>query len=420
MNILLLGADGFIGRHLEAALRAAGHAVSRGVRHAKTADDLLIDYRRDHDAARWQARLAGVEVVINAVGILGERQRGDFDSLHVAAPRALFDACKAMGVSRVVQISALGAESRLTPYLASKCDADCALLAAGTMAIVVRPALVFGLDGRSSRFFLALASLPLHALPSEGRQALRPIHIDDLAELVLRLIERPACGPLVLEAVGGQTVSYRELLAVYRQNLGLPPAPAWPLPRGLLAAAACVGGCFPQALLRRETLRMLYAGNSADDGSTRQILGRAARSPETFIAAGEKKAARLQALADWRAPLLRCLLAFLWLWSGAVSLLWPETGRTLLAALGLQGVAADSVLLLAAAADMLFGVLTLWRPSARLWLAQGLLVIAYSLLVAVFLGEFFLHPFAPIVKNLFVLAALLLLLAEDGSGETPT
>lgn len=412
MNILLLGADGFIGRHLDVALRAAGHAVVRGVRHVRAAGGIGIDYRRDHETSVWRERLAGIDVVINTVGILSERQKDDFLHIHTTAPLALFSACRAVGVRKVVHISALGADTRRTAYLASKADADDALSGMGMMGVVVRPGLVFGSDGTSSRFFLALASLPLHGLPGDGQQLLRPIHIDDLCELVLNIVATTSCAGQIIDAVGGKTLSYRELLACYRQSLGLRPAATWRIPWSLLALAVALGEFFPKTLLRRDTLRMLRVGNYANDADTRRLLGRAARSPAEFLSPGEQAAARGRAFAAWRTPLLKGLLAFLWLWSGVVSLLWPDTGLALLATLGVHGGLADATLLGAAMTDMFFGVLTLWRPSPRLWLAQGLLIVAYSLIVALLLGEFLLHPFAPIVKNIFVLATLFLLWAE--------
>ncbi|MGE3774891.1 MAG: NAD-dependent epimerase/dehydratase family protein, partial [Gammaproteobacteria bacterium] len=40
MKVLVLGADGFIGRHLVAALELRGHAVLRGARTSTTAQEL--------------------------------------------------------------------------------------------------------------------------------------------------------------------------------------------------------------------------------------------------------------------------------------------------------------------------------------------------------------------------------------------
>ena len=112
MNVLLLGADGFLGHHLQIALETAGHTVHRGVhRPVRRADEIAVDYARDVDPGAWRGRLTGVDAVINAVGILREGRGRRFDAIHDQAPRALFVACRTAGVRRVIQVSALCADA---------------------------------------------------------------------------------------------------------------------------------------------------------------------------------------------------------------------------------------------------------------------------------------------------------------------
>jgi hypothetical protein len=67
----------------------------------------------------------------------------------------------------------------------------------------------------------------------------------------------------------------------------------------------------------------------------------------------------------------------------------------------------------AAGLDLAMAAATVLRPGRRLWLAQIALICVYSVLVIWRLPEFLLHPFAPIVKNLAVLALLAQLWAEE-------
>src|SRR4051812_33365609 len=125
MLILLTGASGFIGLHLLAALRAAGHVVTAaGRRQLPGVPMVHADFTRDTDAAVWMPRLKDVDVVINAVGILRETGQQSFEFTHARTPIALFEACAQSGVQRVIQISALGADSGTTGYFRSKHAAD--------------------------------------------------------------------------------------------------------------------------------------------------------------------------------------------------------------------------------------------------------------------------------------------------------
>jgi hypothetical protein len=122
-------------------------------------------------------------------------------------------------------------------------------------------------------------------------------------------------------------------------------------------------------------------------------------------------------LALWL-PVLRIALALMWVWTGIVSLgLYPvQDSYALLARTGLHGAAAGIALYGAALLDLVLGVLTLAAPARwrrPVWLAQLALIAGYTLLVTLFLPEFWLHPYGPISKNLPILAAIALLWALE-------
>ncbi|WP_088503381.1 SDR family oxidoreductase [Burkholderia ubonensis] len=417
MNILVCGANGFIGRALCARLEAGGHRVVRGVhagRGAAGPREIAIDYARDVRPEHWRARLDGIDAVVNAVGMLTGRRGVTLDAVHRAAPCALFDACCGAGVRRIVQISALGVERGDTAYFASKLAADAYLQTLPIDFRIVRPALVYGATGASARYFRMLASLPVHVLPAGGRQLLRPVHVDDLAELVARLIERPAAGERIVDVVGADEVEYREMLAIYRRAMGFPPAMRVSVPGALFAAAATLSGRMPGAMLTRDTWAMLRAGNTGDIAASSAALGRPPRGLRAFIGA-QAVALRHEALAAWRRPLLTGSLAIVWIWTAIASaFIHPlRDSLALLAHVHLTGISALAALYAACALDFVFGVATVVAPSRRLWAAQIVLIVAYSAVIAVAMPGLLAEPFGPVLKNVPILAVLLILFAEE-------
>src|SRR4051794_36932086 len=103
MRVLLTGASGFIGRALAEALLRRGHAVTRVLRHPRpdAADVLQADFADVPARDWWRTRLAGVDAVVNAVGVLREQAGQSFAALHTAAPVELFHACAQAGVGAV-------------------------------------------------------------------------------------------------------------------------------------------------------------------------------------------------------------------------------------------------------------------------------------------------------------------------------
>jgi uncharacterized protein YbjT (DUF2867 family) len=196
--------------------------------------------------------------------------------VHHLAPKALFQACAEVGVRRVVQISALGADERArTQYHLSKRAADESLMRLDLDWFVLRPSLIYGPGGQSTRLFMKLARLPWLPVMNEGQQVLQPVHISDVVAAVL-LCLRQASPRRVIEVVGAESIEYVDWLRWLRRAQGLPSAPVIKIP-----AALCLGlarmGQFLSPMIRPDNLRMLAAGNHASVQPLAEFLGRMPR-----------------------------------------------------------------------------------------------------------------------------------------------
>jgi uncharacterized protein YbjT (DUF2867 family) len=350
--------------------------------------------------------------VINAVGILREHGNQTFERVHMRAPQALFAACVAAGVRRVVQISALGADRGSSGYFRSKRQADEYLELLPLDWTIVQPSLVFGVGGASARLFTMLASLPVVPLPGDGRQRVQPIHVDDLVLAITAVMQRQDLIGRRIALVGAEALTLRDFLARLRQALGLSRARFLRIPLTLMHVGASVAQLSAHSLLERESLAMLEAGNTADASDTRELLGRAPRPVEEFVPRDLRNLLARQAQLEWLLPLLRWSIALVWIWTGIVSLgLYPRAASLeLLARTGITGALADIALYAAAALDLGLGAATLLMQRRRLlWLAQFVLILIYTIIISFKLPEFWLHPYGPILKNLPLLACIALL-----------
>lgn len=292
MNVLLCGAQGFIGRHLLTRLLAQGHQVratsSRALLPPASEGMAWIqaDFVRDLDPRDWLPRLDGIETVINAVGVLRDSRKRPMEAAHHLGPAALFEASAQAGVRRLVQISALGIAHSETQYARSKRAAEARLLAlqdAGRLeASVVQPSIVFGPGGASSELFLRMARLPGLLLPAEALHCqVQPVAVVDLAEACERLLS--LSGPERLAAVGPQALSLADFIASLRQQLGKSPAWTGLLPGPISRLSARLGDCLPFQPWGRETLALLQQDNCADPAPMQTLLGRQARQPSSFV-----------------------------------------------------------------------------------------------------------------------------------------
>jgi uncharacterized protein YbjT (DUF2867 family) len=427
MRVLLTGATGLIGGAIARALLARGHDVRCAVRDPAR---LRIDHPRCSAIAAdlsqipssdwWRGQLAGVDAVVNAVGILREQGGQTFDALHAQAPAELFRACAQAGVPCAVQVSALGAAADApTDYFRSKHAADEVLRGLPLRGAVVQPSLVFDPHGPSSGLFLTLASAPMLMLPAGGSMDVQPVLLQDVVDGVVALLEQPPGRVETIPFVGARSLSFRAYLATLREQLGMgTPALVLPMPSALFVAAGRIAGHVPGSFLDRDTAVMLLRGNAAPAQRFAQVLGREPAGVRSFVRAADAPALRTRSVLTWTLPALRVALAFLWIWTALVSFgLYPvEDSKALLARVGLHGALATFALYGAAVLDLLLGLLTLWAPRGwrgPVWAAQLALIGGYTVLITLFLPEYWLHPYGPISKNLPIMAAIALLWALE-------
>jgi uncharacterized protein YbjT (DUF2867 family) len=286
MNVLLTGASGFIGSHLAGALRAAGYVVVEARRDIDGATAAVqADFTRDLSARDWLPKLAGIDAVINAVGIAREHGSQTFERIHKRAPQSMFTACVAAGVRRVVQISALGADRGMTPYFLSKRAADDYLATLPLEWTIVRPALVFGPGGTTTRLFTTLARLPLVPLPGRGEQRVQPLYIDDLTAALVRVLSDETLNRARVELVGPQSLSLRELIGGLRASMLLGRPHFLPIPMSLVRIGASIAGLSALSPLDNEMFAMLEAGTRGDPAAIRLLLGREPRAVVSAAAA---------------------------------------------------------------------------------------------------------------------------------------
>ncbi len=110
-------------------------------------------------------------------------------------------------------------------------------------------------------------------------------------------------------------------------------------------------------------------------------------------------------------------MGLLWLWSGTQPLFFmPEMSLDLLHSVGIPNPLQWPTLIAASLLDIGFAFLCFSRLRFRsaIWLLQLLTVAAYSLIIAIRLPEMWAHPFAPLVKNLPIMATLFFLYQSVG------
>lgn len=273
MKIFLAGGTGFIGGHLLESLLAKGHEITALVRPS-------AHPRPEHPGVTWLPgewlapeawlpALVGHQAVVHAVGLIRERGKATFGAVQTEVPIRLHAAARDLGVSTVVQISALGADDNApTRFLRTKYAADENLSHSGLRHLILRPSFVYGPGDHSMAFFERLAHLPVVPLPEGGRMRVQPLHVQDLVRAVLVWIEGDQPSG-TFDLGGGEAMAFREVLSLLR---GSSPrsvkVPDWAM--NLVARLTDLLGRGP---ITRDELHMLRLGSTCDNSPFIQAFG---------------------------------------------------------------------------------------------------------------------------------------------------
>lgn len=151
--------------------------------------------------------------------------------------RTLFTAAAQAGVERIVHTSITHADPDSPyPYFRGKGEAERFLAECGVPYAVARPAIFFGGDGvLLNNIAWLLRRVPVFAVGGRGDYRIRPIHVDDMARLCLRL--GSGSENVTVDAVGPESVTFKEMVLAIRAATGSRAAVV-PVPGALIPPAA--------------------------------------------------------------------------------------------------------------------------------------------------------------------------------------
>lgn len=212
--VLVTGARGFVGRHLCAALDAAGRPVRCASRRAAPgASRPGLEWVRADvgDPGSLAAALAGCESAFYLVHGMGS---GPGYAAREAQQAALFrDAAARAGLRRVVYLGGIAPEGRPSQHLASRLETGRILRSGAVSTVELRAAMIVGAGSESWQIVRDLsARLPVMVLPRWLRNRSQPIGVDDVVRGLLAALDLPQPGSVALDLPGPETLSHRELL----------------------------------------------------------------------------------------------------------------------------------------------------------------------------------------------------------------
>lgn len=277
MNTLhaVTGAFGYSGRYIAARLLAEGNEVitlSNSMNRNNPLNARIRSFPLSFGAPnKLAAALAGVDVLYNTYWVRFNHRM----FTHAQAVKntiVLFNAAKRAGVRRVVHVSITNpTEDSPLEYFSGKARLEQALQQSGLSYAILRPTVLFGReDILINNIAWALRHFPLFAIFGDGSYRLQPIHVDDVAELAVA--EGKQSENVIVEAIGPETFTYRELVKAVGEAIGKPRPLVKVSPEIGYYAGKLMGWLMGDTFITREEIRglmseLLYV-NASPTGKT--------------------------------------------------------------------------------------------------------------------------------------------------------
>jgi nucleoside-diphosphate-sugar epimerase len=423
MNILILGATGFVGSTVTQLILEEGFNVTCAGRNIEAikqqfpqARFLYCDFLKDTIVDNWLPRLKGIHAIVNCVGIFYHKNKSTIWNIHYHSAKALYQAAQLNNIKQIIHLSALGIDDYCNEYANSKRAIEDFLKSLSIPHVILRPSIIYGAQsGGSMDALKRLASYPgVIPLPGDGEQLFQPIYVGDLSTAIKNLlITPPTNSSLTLAAVSSQKSTIKEILVIIRQWLRFNKGLFIKIPFFLIQMIGKLGDVFSLSILNKQSIDMLKQGNYTSEQEVALFQEITQVIPLDF-ASGLKQIPAAQE-ERWYIrflllrPFLKLSLAIMWILSALTSILpyAKYSSYGLLNQLSIAPTLQPLLLYGASCLNALLGFSLLVNYKIKInCVIQLLVILLYSLIITIYLPQLWLEPFGPIVKNIPILVGV--------------
>jgi NADH dehydrogenase len=273
--VTVVGGSGFLGRYVVQRLAERGHRVRVVVRHPdralflKPLGDLgqvqLVRGDISSDA-QMAAAFAGAEAGVNLVGILDEKSGQRFKAVQAEGAGRAARAAAAAGITRYVQVSAIGADAASpVAYARTKAEGEAAVLAAIPTAAIVRPSLVVGPEDQFLNRFAGMARMAPVLPVVAGNSRFQPVYVLDVAAAIVAALGDPAAAGRTFELGGPDVMTFRAILKMINTETRQ-DRPLIEVPDAVARVMGTLGNVLPFMPMTSDQFAMLQKDNVAAPG----------------------------------------------------------------------------------------------------------------------------------------------------------
>lgn len=293
-TIVIFGGSGFVGKELIRELLNRNFRIkiiSRDIEkisYFKTyagVDFISLKQWDYKDYDQLDDILKGSHGVVNLVGILAEKKKGDFMKYHAELPEKIAQKCQALNIENFVHISALAIQkAKNSKYAQSKLTGEDLIKENFAQSTILRPSIIFGPQDNFFNKFAKMAKIyPSMPLINSGKTQFQPIYVGDVAKIIAKSVSNNKHQGKTYEIGGNKSYTFKQLLEYTGSYLGKDELRYSNLKFPQAKTVAGFLEIFTKNILTRDQVELLKTDNIVEDNSFKEAFNINLKAVEEIV-----------------------------------------------------------------------------------------------------------------------------------------
>ncbi len=221
-RLLLTGATGFVGRHLDAALAETDWEAVRATRNRAKASRPGWTYLDVEDASSIEPAMAGCDAAVYLIHSIDDSS--DYPEREACSARAFLETAEAQGIRRIVYLGGVAPAGKSSRHLASRLHTGEILRSGSVSTVELRCGLIIGAGGSSWMMVRDLAArLPAMLLPRWLQFSSWPVWVEDVVVAIVAALDLPTAQSTWYDVPGPERMTHANFLSRVAKSMGKDP-----------------------------------------------------------------------------------------------------------------------------------------------------------------------------------------------------
>ncbi|MDE1842547.1 MAG: NAD(P)H-binding protein [Thaumarchaeota archaeon] len=222
MNVIITGANGFVGRNIGLHLAENGFEVTGIVRGKKVVPFPAVS-SKDLTETRLGNMIKNSDALVHLVGQGKQTVCNTYENVNVSLTRNAVTLCKRAGIKKIIYMSGLGVDKSTTlGYFISKYNAEQEIVKSGLDYTIFRASYIVGKDDPLSKTLQQQIRKGKIIIPGSGNYRFQPIFVDDVSKIIGKTIVDKKLSNKIIDLVGPQIISYNLFVKKFLHGRNVP------------------------------------------------------------------------------------------------------------------------------------------------------------------------------------------------------